>query len=87
MGHWWLGFAHFAYLIVYNLRSMKVARILIGVLASIFVLLHVIDLPGFLLRSGQFSGGYFVGRCIGKLCAMSIGIFVVYRCFKKKAPE
>ncbi len=65
---------------------MKVIRIIIGVLAALFALAHVAELPVFLERLETVPQDLRFSTWAGKFAAIVIGLAVSVTCFRKKKP-
>ncbi len=63
---------------------MKVVRIVFGVLASLFVLMHLLEIPRFLEELSQVPEELHASRWIGKVIAIFVGAGITFICFRKK---
>lgn len=63
---------------------MKIVRIIFGVLASLFVLIHLLEIPRFLEELSQVPEELHASRWIGKGIAIFVGAGIASICFKKK---
>ena len=66
---------------------MKAVKIVVGMLASMFVLLHLLEMPNFLTKLSNTPEAYHASLWIGKGSSLFIGICVVIVCFKGKKKD
>jgi len=60
-------------------RFMKMLKIIMGILVGLFVLLHVIAIPG---QLGAVSGDLAFSWWMGKLAAILIGSVILFALFR-----
>jgi len=63
---------------------MKAVKIIIGVLAVLFVVAHLVELPGFLKKLTDVPDALRVSAWAGKIIALLLGTAVAVVCFRKK---
>ena len=63
---------------------MKFIKIIIGIAASIFVIMHIFDVINKFNSTSQLSGGLQASSYMGNLVGLCVGIAVASLCFRKK---
>ena len=66
---------------------MKIIRIIFGVVASLFVLMHLIEMPRFLSTFERIPDHLHASRWIGKGTAIFVGAGIAFACFKVKKKQ
>lgn len=61
---------------------MRIIRIIFGVLACLFILMHLLELPQFLAEFERVPENLHASRWIGKAVAILIGTAIALACFR-----
>ncbi|MBN1344298.1 MAG: hypothetical protein JXQ73_16545 [Phycisphaerae bacterium] len=62
---------------------MKVLRIIIGVLACLFIVMHLLEMPSFLGKVRQTPDDLVVSVWLGKISAVLISAAIAIVCFRR----
>jgi hypothetical protein len=63
---------------------MKILRIVFGVLALLFFLMHLLEIPSFLEGFSSVPEELHASRWIGKVIAIFVGAGIAFICFRRK---
>ena len=66
---------------------MKAVRIIVGVLASLFVVAHLLEFPAFLSKLNIVPDHLIVSVWAGKIASLLIGTAIAIACLKKRKPK